>query len=359
MTDRTHTVASTLGPSELRLIDANANRAREGIRTAEDYLRFRVGNGRWAAKLKAARHSVSQLISGHFSIEQLTASRDVPGDPLRPGPEEEERAAESSQTVALRGLKRAQEALRVLEEYTRPVSATTAVQFAQCRFGLYEAEQWLIHGSAAAQAIAAATVYVVLTKSLCRNGLLKTAEGVIRGGATLLQFREKEITCDDCLLTEARDLHTLCRQLGAVLICNDRVDIALAAAAAGVHLGQSDMPPAAARTIAGERLIIGRSTHSVEQAERAVTVEQADYIGVGSVYDTSTKQGRVLGGVELARKVCALGLGVPIFAIGGITLERLEELKGAGVKQVAVSSAILAASDPTDATRRFIETMAG
>jgi thiamine-phosphate pyrophosphorylase len=118
------------------------------------------------------------------------------------------------------------------------------------------------------------------------------------------------------------------------------------------------MPLLDARGIVGEKVIIGRSTHSLEQVRHAVEVEQADYLGVGSVYETSTKQERVLAGVALAEQVCAMGLGVPVFAIGGITLDRLAELKAAGVKRVAVSSAIAAAPDPETTTRRFIELMA-
>lgn len=349
-------MAIHIGSAELRLIDANANRAREGIRTGEDYIRFIVGSGRWAGRLKALRHSVSQLLSACFSDEELTAGRNVPRDPLKPGPGDAiEERQESSRVVALRGLKRAQEALRVLEEYTRAHSPEASVQFAQHRFALYEAEQWLLHASATATVVAAARLYVLLTKSLCRRGLLPTAEAVLKGGATLIQFREKERIDDKALVAEAHDLRGLCAQYGAVLICNDRLDIALAVEAAGVHLGQTDLPPPDARRVAGEKLIIGRSTHSVAQAQYAVEVEQADYIGVGSVFDTSTKQQRVLAGAGLAAAVCGLNLGVPVFAIGGITMDRVAQLKAAGVTRVAVSSAIVADPDPEAATRRFIE----
>jgi len=376
-------VNSPVGFSELRLIDANANRAREGIRTGEDYIRFVAGEGRWASELKRIRHSVTLLLASHFSNKQLTASRNVGSDPFNPSDAtppptpsccgEGDRgvtpscggegaggrpATESSREVALRGLKRAEEALRVLEEYTRAESAATAVQFAQHRFALYEAEQWLAHASEAAAVIGTASLYVILTKSLCRRGLCGTAEAVLKGGAKLLQFRNKDITNSISLLAEARDLHALCSRQGAVLICNDRLDIALAAGAAGVHLGQHDLPPLDARRVVGEKVIIGRSTHTVEQARHAVELEKADYLGVGSVYDTSTKQERFLVGVKLAEQVCALGLGVPVFAIGGITLDRVAELKAVGVKKVAVSSAIVADPDPERITRRFIELLA-
>lgn len=346
--------------SELRLIDANANRAREGVRTGEDYIRFISGEGRWASRLKEIRHAISSLLASHYSNKQLTASRNVLTDPFKPSgvAEKTPPATESSKSVALRGLKRAEEALRVLEEYTRADAAEMSVQFARHRFALYEAEQWLEHSCETAAIIGSAKLYVVLTKSLCRRDLLETAKAVLKGGAKLLQLRSKETTNTAGLLAEARNLHALCSQHGAVLICNDRLDIALAAGAAGVHLGQEDLPPLDARRVGGEKVIIGRSTHSVEQARHAVELEKADYLGVGSVYDTSTKQERILAGVTLAQQVCALGLGVPVFAIGGITLDRVAELKAAGVKRVAVSAAIVADPDPEGCTRRFIELLA-
>lgn len=352
-------MSASIGISELRLIDANANRAREGIRTTEDYIRYICNEGRWVARLKEIRHSITDLLGLHFSNFQLTDGRNVATDPLKASADVVNIIPDKnhSKSIALRGLKRAEEALRVLEEYTRAESAATAMQFARRRFELYEAEQWLEHTSDAAAIVGNTSLYVILTKSLCRMGLLNAAEATLKGGAKLLQLRTKDDTNDITLLKEARDLLKLCGRYRAVLICNDRVDIALAAEASGVHLGQGDLTPLETRRLAGEKLIIGRSTHSVEQARHAVEVEQADYLGVGSVYDTATKQQSITGGVELAKQVCALDLGVPVFAIGGITVDRLAELKAAGVKRVAVSSAIAAAPDPEETTRRFIEQM--
>ena len=150
----------------------------------------------------------------------------------------------------------------------------------------------------------------------------------------------------------------MCRNYGAVLICNDRVDIALAVGLPGVHLGQKDLTLDEARKVSGERLVLGRSTHSVAQAKAAVEVEKADYIAIGSIYETSTKVGRILAGIPLAEQVSALGLPVPVFAIGGITQERIPELRTAGVRRVAVSTAIIAQDDPESATKRLLEAMA-
>jgi thiamine-phosphate pyrophosphorylase len=349
-------VSSAPNLPDLRLIDANANRAREGLRTAEDYIRFAVGTHRHSTALKTIRAQITTLLQKHFSDQDLVASRNVATDPLRPDDNEGAQTAqnETPRAVAHRGLKRAQEALRVLEEYLKAPHPSTAAELSRARYRAYEIEQWLVCASDAARIIANAKLYVLLSDSLCRDGVLPTAQAVLRGGAKVLQQREKEKS-GKALYAQARDLRKCCEEFGAVLICNDRTDVALTAQAAGVHLGQEDLAPTSVRFISGERLIIGRSTHSVQQAQQAVTVDRADYIAIGSMYDTSTKRERILAGVKLAEDVSALKLEVPVFAIGGITLERIPELKRAGVRQIAVSSAVISAADPESMTRKFVE----
>ena len=297
----------------------------------------------------------------HFTDQELLASRNAVSDPARPTPTQSGDASklqslERPLSVAQRGLKRGQEALRVLEEYLRAEHPDTSVQLSAHRYALYDIEQWLISNGDALSVIKDALVYVLLTERFCRSGLLETAKSVLRGGCKLLQIREKEQS-DAELLTRASDLLILCKEYNAVLICNDRVDLAMAANVAGVHVGQDDLSPATVRSIAGQRLLIGRSTHSVEQAVKAVEVECADYIGIGSIYDTSTKTKPIVGGLALAEKIAALSLSVPVFAIGGITEERIGALRPAGVKRIAVSTAVISSADPETATRRLIEKM--
>jgi thiamine-phosphate pyrophosphorylase len=119
-------------------------------------------------------------------------------------------------------------------------------------------------------------------------------------------------------------------------------------------LGQSDLAADQARRLSGERLLLGRSTHTVDEARRAGVEERADYIAVGAMYETETKTDRILAGPDLAAEVIALGLPVPVFAIGGIVLERVAELKARGVRRVAVSRAVLAQADPEEMTRRLV-----
>jgi thiamine-phosphate pyrophosphorylase len=343
----------------LRLIDANANRAREGIRTAEDYIRFQVGETYWSRSLKTIRRSITELLQQHFSDRDLLSSRNVSGDPGKPGDcnlkSSVERKVEPK-SVAHRGLKRGQEALRVLEEYMRGEFSQTSLQFEKHRYALYEAEQWLLFASDAAGILARSSVYVLLTQSLCRSSLIDTGRAVLKGGCKILQLREKEGT-DESLLRQACDLHKLCKEHNAVLICNDRVDLAELSKADGVHVGQNDLCPTDVRRLSGSKLIVGRSTHSTEQVRRAVEVERADYIAIGSMYATSTKREHILAGVKLAEQVSAMRLNVPVFAIGGITEDRLGELRSAGVRQIAISSAIISDPNPEEATRRFVVKM--
>jgi len=356
-------IMANFDAATLSLIDANANRAREGIRTAEDYIRFSVRYTRWALELKAIRAGITAVVNSHVAERELIASRNVPGDPGRPKQDpirDEAQSANSERPihVARRGLKRAQEALRVLEEYFRAQFAQSSTQLSQYRYVLYEAEQWLMLGSAAATTLGACSVYVLLTESLCARGLLPTAEAALKGGCKLFQLREKQDP-GTTLITKARDLQRLCSEYDAVLICNDRVDVAAASGCVGVHVGQDDLAPADIRSVIGQKLLIGRSTHSVGQAKRAIEQEQVDYIAIGSMYDTTTKPQRIMAGLSLAEQVSALKTDLPVFAIGGITLERIPELKAAGVRRIAVSSVVISAADPEGVTRKLIEAMDG
>jgi thiamine-phosphate pyrophosphorylase len=282
-------------------------------------------------------------------------------DPLSPKSEDaplQTPGGGETRIVALRGLKRAQEALRVIEEFLRGHFSETSAKLAGYRYSAYEAEQWLVCASPAMEIVAASSIYVLLTEKLCKRSLFETAREVLEGGVRLLQIREKELK-DIVLFARVRDLLSLTKDYGAVLICNDNIALAMSTGSAGVHLGQDDLPPHAARRVSGERLLIGRSTHSKQEALKAVNEEGVDYVAIGSMYDTATKPERQLSGLSLAEEVSALKLDVPVFAIGGITAERIGELKKCGVRRFAVSSAIISAPDPRSAARRMIEAAGG
>lgn len=177
------------------------------------------------------------------------------------------------------------------------------------------------------------------------------AARAVEGGASMIQLRDK-VAGPRELLYEARQIVRLCRERGACFIVNDRLDLALAVDADGVHLGQDDLPPKAARALLGAGKILGVSTHSLEQAVRAAE-EGADYLGIGPIFATGTKAtGYEPKGCEIIRQVQAR-IDLPLVAIGGITLSHAGKAIAAGAAGVAVISAIVGADDITAATAAF------
>lgn len=185
--------------------------------------------------------------------------------------------------------------------------------------------------------------------------LEEDAEKALRGGATLLQLREKELEFDK-FCEEAEKIHSLCRRYNVPLIINDNVDVAKAVDAEGVHLGQSDMDIEKARDILGNSKIIGATARTVEQAVIAQNCG-ADYIGSGAVFGTSTKSDAVKMSIETLNEICG-SVNIPVTAIGGITKDNILNLKGTKISGVAVVSGIFAEKDIYNSTlelRRKIE----
>jgi len=196
------------------------------------------------------------------------------------------------------------------------------------------------------------SLYVILDRSAARGrDLEEILEATIAGGCRLIQLREKEWSSGR-LLPLAERLRERCRRAGVTFIVNDRVDLALAVDADGVHLGQDDLPPRAARQLLRPGMVLGRSTHSVAQAREA-QAEGADYVAVGSMFPTQTKPDFELVGPDLVRAVRP-AIKAPLIGIGGITRDNVAQVIGAGADGVAVISAVCGAPDPVAATREFL-----
>jgi thiamine-phosphate diphosphorylase len=192
----------------------------------------------------------------------------------------------------------------------------------------------------------------VITDPHLGGGHLMGARAALQGGARIIQLRDKEATTRQ-LVEYAQSLRTLTREYGALLIINDRLDVALAVEADGVHLGQDDLPVALARRIAGERLIIGVSAETVEEALRA-EADGADYLGVGPMFATDTKpDAGVPVGPERLRAIKER-VSIPVFGIGGITLQNAPQVLMAGADGICVISAIFTAPEPVQATRQLV-----
>ena len=196
-------------------------------------------------------------------------------------------------------------------------------------------------------------LYVVTGRAQSKGrDFVDVVKCALQGGAGCIQFREKQLPPRE-LLPVARDLLALCREHGATFIINDHIDVALAVEADGVHLGQDDFPLPEARRIIGDDMILGASTHSVEQARRA-QAEGADLINIGPIFSTQTKQTPVRPvGVELITRV-KNAINTPQTCMGGINADNVTQVVSAGAQRIAVVSAVVGAKDITAAAANLV-----
>ena len=333
----------------LRIIDANRNRALEALRVLEDLARFSVGDRGLSEGFKASRHAITQALAG-LDASRLVAARDAHGDvgTTITGAVEQDRP--NLHALALANGSRATEALRSLEELLKLHDPVAAPRIERVRYRTYDLARDLalrLAGSAPRQW----SVCVLITESLCSMPWIDAAKAALDGGADCLQLREKHLDGGE-LLARAVALRALTRSAAASLIVNDRIDVALASDADGVHLGQGDLPIAAARSIAGSTLSIGASTHDPLEAAEAVAAG-ASYCGVGCMYPSGTKDGLPIAGPGYLVRFLAEHPDTPHLAIGGIDEAKARELAALGCRGVAVSRAVLAAPDPAEAVRRL------
>ena len=199
-------------------------------------------------------------------------------------------------------------------------------------------------------------LYAILDRSVAGGrGLPELLDAILKGGGRLIQLREKALPLVE-LLPLAERLARQCREVGALFIVNDRADLALAAGADGLHVGQEDLPAGRARALLRPGMILGVSTHDPEQARRAVA-DGADYVAVGAIFPTTTKPSFELVGLELIRRVRSQ-IPVPLVGIGGITADNAATVLAAGADAVAVISALCGAPDPEAATRLLLARIA-
>jgi len=196
-------------------------------------------------------------------------------------------------------------------------------------------------------------LYALLTERQCRRSWRDTAQMLIRGGVDAIQLREKGLP-DAELLDRARALRQMTAGAGVLFIVNDRPDVALLSQADGVHVGQGDLPPAEVRSLIGRDLLIGFSTHSLEQT-RAACESPVDYVAIGPVAPTQTKGYDQGISMDMVGEVCAhcASKGLPAVAIGGIAHDTVASVIRAGADSVAVCSALCGDGDPLSAAREM------
>ena len=318
-----------------RILDANLDRAREGLRVIEEWCRFGLENNRLAEECKQMRQEIARWHS-----HEIRLARDTLNDPGITISHSQEETRRSIEHILRANLCRIQEALRVLEEYGKIYRVEMGIAFKNIRYQVYTLESNLLTHNRY-QKLKKSLLYLVTSRS---ENLLSVIESALKGGVSLVQYRDKN-TDDIFRLKTAKDVCHLCHDYNSLFIMNDRVDLALAVNADGVHLGQGDIPISLARQLLGPNRIIGRSTTNPQEMAQAIT-QGADYIGVGPVYSTPTKPGKIPAGldyVNYARKHSS----IPWFAIGGINQKNINEVIKAGAKQVAIVRAIMEADDPT------------
>jgi len=332
----------TCAPAILRILDANLDRAREGIRVVEEWVRFGRDDAALSRECKALRQELAR-----WHGPDLRAARDTPDDVGTNLTHDRERDRPDLASVLQANICRVQEALRVLEEYGKLYDADFAAACKQYRYRVYTLESHLSADERTAR-LRRAALYLVTSPS---DRLFEIVEAALRGGLPLVQYREKD-AADRDRLERAGKLRDLCRRYDALFVVNDRVDLALAVDADGLHLGQQDLPVAAARALLGPQRFIGRSTTNPDEFARALS-EGADYLGVGPVFATPTKPGKAASGFEYVA-YAAERCPVPWFAIGGVDGSNVADVVRAGARQVAVVRAIVAAEDPTAATQELL-----
>jgi thiamine-phosphate pyrophosphorylase len=335
-------------PSILRILDANANRAREGLRVIEDYARFHLNNDDVCGQLKQLRHDLATATATW--VNDAILFRDTPGDVGTATKTSSEFERQDIAAVVVAAGKRLGEALRTIEEYLKTISTSGAAAIEKIRYRFYDLEMTIARTLRPVGRFAGVGLYVLITESICNRRWLEVAQAAIAGGADCLQLREKDLEGGE-LLRRAKTLTALCHQHHVLSIINDRPDIAILAGADGVHVGQDDLPAAEARKILGPDKIVGVSTHNIAQAKQAV-LDGADYIGVGPVFRSSTKTRDILPGLDFAKQA-AEQIPLPAVAIAGITEENIDQVLATGVQAIAVTAAIAACSDPRAATERL------
>lgn len=331
-------------PSVWRVLDVNANRAAEGLRTIEDIARLVREDAVASLWAKSLRHELAAAISKLDRAQRL-AARSTETDAGTTHTAESEWTRVDWQAIVSAACERVGQSLRCLEEFSKLVDESIGLEFKSLRYKAYDVLAQLELRLRREHIAKSANVYLLIDCALPIEQFTDTVAQYARAGADLLQLRDK--TCDGGrLVAYARAAVAALAGTNSKLIINDRVDIALASGAAGVHLGQEDMTCADARRIAGPDLWIGISTHSLEQAF-AAELAGADYIGCGPTFPSQTKSFEKFPGTAFLSEV-AKRIAIPAFAIGGIDTGNLEQVIQVGCRRVALSSAIHKSGNPAE-----------
>lgn len=347
-----------------RLLDAAANRAREALRVLEDYARFFLDDFERTRQLKDFRHELRAILES-VSLSQRLSARNTENDVGTEVESDGEFRRCDIRDVLSANFSRLQESLRSLEEFSKLEHPETARRLERLRYRSYMLHKEIVQAVRERpdsddlalprhRLLEQARLYALIDVRENDEAFTELVDAFVEGGVGIIQLRDKSAD-DRTLLARSRILR---RRIEAqtpktLFIMNDRPDLAVLADADGVHVGQEEIPVSEARKIVGPERLIGVSTHDIEQARQAVA-DGADYIGVGPVFESSTKAFDHIPGLDLLKEIAA-EITLPAFAIGGITAENLPDVLASGVRRVAVGSALTNDSDPVASARKLAE----
>jgi len=349
----------------LRMIDANLDRASEGLRVLEDVARFLLNNTELSQRLRTLRHDLARETK---SLRVgLLSQRDSEHDvgyayPITPGerdPNMKTPSIPGSLDLVTANAKRVEESLRVIEEIAKLPeisSLLNSARFEQARFTLYTLERDLVSRISRRNKIEKMPgLYVILDRQfVAGRDELEIARQIIGGGASVIQLRDKQSKKGELFLV-AQKLKELCSQANVLFIINDYLDLAIAVDADGLHIGQEDLPLPIVRKELPIDKIVGCSVTTVSQAKKAQN-EGADYIAVGSIFPTTTKEEAVVVGVDALQELKQI-VSTPLVAIGGINQNNIGEVVAASADAVAVISSALGEKDVRGAVQKLVANM--
>ncbi len=380
-----------------RILDAALNRAGEGLRVVEDYVRFVLDSPHLTSEVKSLRHELT-LAAAAISSEDRHAARDTQRDVGATVSTESENQRSDAWHVCSASLKRTEQSLRSIEEFGKLLDPMLARKAETLRYRLYTLEAAIDTNRSSNERLAEVTLCVLLDGCGSLQQFEKIVTELVEARVGMIQLRDKNLDDRELVgrarslvsITRRRDLEPIRKPSGTVpnlrslrsklglspfdrrfsdrllletendraagprtlAVINDRADIAAAVHADGVHLGQEDISVKDARSIVGTRMLVGVSTHNIEQARIAV-LDGANYLGAGPTFPSSTKSFEAFAGLDYLRQL-ATEIRLPAFAIGGIRAENLDEVLKTGFTRVAVSAAVTAAEKPGCAARELL-----
>ncbi len=332
-----------------QVIDVNLDRAREGLRVLEDWARYGLGRADIVKKLKDYR----QILGSHH-LDLYKKARNYTEDECNGLSHPEQLKRSNIEHIISANSSRIQEALRVIEEFSRNNNDELAKSASLIRYEIYSLEIELMNAkcnSHLLKILLENNLYLITNE---KPNLIADIQKLLISGVKIIQYRFKD-TNDSNNLKEARIIRSLCKSNGAIFIVNNRIDIALACDADGVHLGQNDLDMITARKILGFSKIIGISANNEQDIKNAIE-QGCDYLGIGPVFESKTKKNKKPLGIDKIKKL-AKDIDIPWYAIGGIKNENIPILKSNGINKVAIISEIMNNENPKNKAMIIIKSL--